>query len=992
MRLFARLAVASFILSSFISYGVGGLIARAGATQTGPTFYVNAATDDTPTYATDCTVSTNTDCGIDDAINAFNQDTTSGDVDTIVFASTVPTFTVTDPTMITNTASGVTLSIEGNGQSETTVSGNGVNTVFAINGSHVSISGLTITDGNGLASNFGGGAVSVAPFTASVSVSDDTISNNTSDGGVGGGIFVGTDSGTSMTDDTFFDNTALDGGRGGAVFISNDTDLVTMSNDTLLDNTATSGGGVYDGGGNVTMTNDTLSDSAVAGNGNTTLANSILDSPTSCSGPVTDGGYNVESDDSCGLGSFSVVDSTSIGLATSLAPNGSSGPETLAIDQSSSAFDRVPVGSCTITTDERGADRPAIAGESCDAGAFEAPPTFFVNAATDNTPTYATDCTVSTNTDCGIDDAINAFNQDATVGDIDTIILASTVPTFTATDPTTITNNTLGVTLSIEGNGQGATTVSGNDANTVFAISDAHVSISRLTITDGNGDTGDGGGAVSVASDSGPVTLNDDTISGNTNDGGDGGAIYVGTASSVSMTNDTFFDNTALDGGRGGAVFIDEDSGLVTMTNDTLLDNTAASGGGVFVWGGTGTMTNDTLLDSAVGEGLGGTVTIANSILDGPTACTGSITNGGYNVESGNSCGFGSSSDSTSIGLATSLAPNGSIGPETLAIDQSSSVFNEVPVGSCAITPDERGITRPGIAGESCDAGAYEMAPYSATLLLIGTPIAGNNTYSVTLAVPSDSPAPSQPVVITDSASNSCSAPLSLSTATSFSGTCMLHSEAGNDTVAATYGVGLSDPFYLAATSNTLTVAPAPAPASEPTTPPTQTITFSSPASLPWGSAPFGIAATASSGLNVSFTSETLDVCTVSGPTVSILNAGTCTIVATQDGNTQFQAAPPISRSFVVTPVTPGTPTIRVISRSNGRLRISLTRAVTAGGQRITAYETSIDGRNWRRTTEVSGDFVIEGLRIGTTYTVRVRALNDVGSGRPSSAVRVKIT
>ncbi|HEY1761045.1 MAG TPA: hypothetical protein VGG17_00495, partial [Acidimicrobiales bacterium] len=236
MRLFARLAVASFVLSSLISYGVGGLIARAGATQSGPTFFVNAATDNASTYATDCTVSTNTDCGIDDAINEFNQDTTVGNVDTIIFASTVPTFTVTDPTMITNTTSGVSLSVEGNGQSETTVSGNGVNTVFAINGSHVSISGLTITDGDGDASNFGGGgAVSVAPYTASVRVSDDTISNNTSDDGQGGAVFVGTDSGTSMTNDTFSDNTALDGGEGGAVFINNDTDLVTMTNDTLLD-------------------------------------------------------------------------------------------------------------------------------------------------------------------------------------------------------------------------------------------------------------------------------------------------------------------------------------------------------------------------------------------------------------------------------------------------------------------------------------------------------------------------------------------------------------------------------------------------------------------------------------------------------------------------------------------------------------------------------------------------------------------------------------
>ncbi len=62
--------------------------------------------------------------------------------------------------------------------------------------------------------------------------------------------------------------------------------------------------------------------------------------------------------------------------------------------------------------------------------------------------------------------------------------------------------------------------------------------------------------------------------------------------------------------------------------------------------------------------------------------------------------------------------------------------------------------------------------------------------------------------------------------------------------------------------------------------------------------------ATASSGLPVSFASKTPKVCTVSKATASLLAAGTCTIVATQDGDPDFPyydaAATPVTRGFAV--------------------------------------------------------------------------------------------
>ena len=81
----------------------------------------------------------------------------------------------------------------------------------------------------------------------------------------------------------------------------------------------------------------------------------------------------------------------------------------------------------------------------------------------------------------------------------------------------------------------------------------------------------------------------------------------------------------------------------------------------------------------------------------------------------------------------------------------------------------------------------------------------------------------------------------------------------------------------------------------------TQTITFGALSNKAFGSAPFTVSATASSGLAVSFSSQTTSVCTVSGATVTLVAVGTCTIQATQAGNAAYAAAAPVNQSFQVT-------------------------------------------------------------------------------------------
>jgi hypothetical protein len=80
-----------------------------------------------------------------------------------------------------------------------------------------------------------------------------------------------------------------------------------------------------------------------------------------------------------------------------------------------------------------------------------------------------------------------------------------------------------------------------------------------------------------------------------------------------------------------------------------------------------------------------------------------------------------------------------------------------------------------------------------------------------------------------------------------------------------------------------------------------QTITFAALANRAVAQSPFTVSATASSGLVVSFSTTTPGVCTVAGNLVTLHTTGTCTIVASQAGNTVYAAATPVNRSFTVT-------------------------------------------------------------------------------------------
>ncbi|HEX5145576.1 MAG TPA: hypothetical protein VFV85_01030, partial [Conexibacter sp.] len=164
---------------------------------------------------------------------------------------------------------------------------------------------------------------------------------------------------------------------------------------------------------------------------------------------------------------------------------------------------------------------------------------------------------------------------------------------------------------------------------------------------------------------------------------------------------------------------------------------------------------------------------------------------------------------------------------------------------------------------------------------------------TITFAQPSDTRVDQGPVSLSASASSGLAVSFvsnsgSVCTVSGSSvtlvaaGTCSITaSQAGNGTYAAALPV-----------TRTFQVTAAPLP---------QTITFAQPSDTRVDQGPIALSSSASSGLAVSFVSNSGSVCTVSGSSVTLVAAGTCSITASQAGNATYAAALPVTRTFQVT-------------------------------------------------------------------------------------------
>jgi putative cell wall-binding protein len=217
-----------------------------------------------------------------------------------------------------------------------------------------------------------------------------------------------------------------------------------------------------------------------------------------------------------------------------------------------------------------------------------------------------------------------------------------------------------------------------------------------------------GGG---LSNTGGKARVSNATFSGDAADYG-GGLLNI---SDATLTDDTFSADSATY--RGGGVY---NSGVVHLVNDTLVGDDASVNGGGLLNAETATVTDATFLDDSAGSGGGvsnvtsGTAAVSASILESSScSSSGASFETTYDVSTTSSCASGPTDKTVTaseLRLTPALQPNGSTGPETLALLATSAAVDAIPKSACTVTTDERGQPRPGVKGQTnCDAGAFEL-------------------------------------------------------------------------------------------------------------------------------------------------------------------------------------------------------------------------------------------------------------------------------------------
>ena len=261
---------------------------------------------------------------------------------------------------------------------------------------------------------------------------------------------------------------------------------------------------------------------------------------------------------------------------------------------------------------------------------------------------------LTVNGDVTLREAIQAANTGTTVdgavgtSGADTIQFAAGL----AGQTITLGGTQLRITSALTINGLGASqlTINGNNTSRIFEVTSGNtVTISRLTLTNGNATDSDGGGIVNF----GTLTISSSKIFGNSTSGGGGGIFNSGT---LTINNGTVSANSATNGGGGiandGTLTIsdsvisgnstDSDGGGIrnfgplTISNSEIFRNSTGALGGGIMNSGTLTISNSNIRDNSTtgdfGQGGGihnvATLTISNSSVSGNSAA-GDFGNGG---------------------------------------------------------------------------------------------------------------------------------------------------------------------------------------------------------------------------------------------------------------------------------------------------------------------------------------------------------------------------
>lgn len=190
-----------------------------------------------------------------------------------------------------------------------------------------------------------------------------------------------------------------------------------------------------------------------------------------------------------------------------------------------------------------------------------------------------------------------------------------------------------------------------------------------------------------------------DTLIGNTfvgNSAIEGGGIA--NAGTMTVTNNTLYNNHAGTNGGGGI----QNYGNITITQTTLSGNSSAGGGADLHTYAPPTPAAAPV--TTISQSI-----VANGMNSANCSGTGVITDSGYNLDDGTSCGFTAANNSITS-TDPQLGPMQSNGgpTQTMAPFFKSPVVDAIPsaTAGCAGGDDQRGISRP--QGNGCDIGSME--------------------------------------------------------------------------------------------------------------------------------------------------------------------------------------------------------------------------------------------------------------------------------------------
>jgi hypothetical protein len=630
------------------------------------------------------------------------------------------------------------LTITGPGADLLTISGNFASRIFSIGGFTFSLSGATLRDGNG------GGVGGAISANGNLNLSQCVVAGSSATGSSGGGVYLAGGVGT-FDSCTFNDNRASDGAGIDLINAS-----ASFTNCTFSGNVSAGGGGaisfrainggasktlnIFDstiafnsspGAGGIAVTSEVVSVTATATLKNTIIANN-RGNGLAASGPassIVSQGFNLASDSG---GGFLIGAQDQVNTDPKLGPlalGGGTTP-THALLGGSPAID---AGNSSGTlVDQRGLQRGyAVAivagGDASDIGAVEMQ-YIVVNSTTSDVGTGLSDAISTANAASNVD----IIFDPSVFGGPQTISLSTALPDITAS-------------MTINGPGANLLTVRRDYAAPAFSVfyipaGGLNVALTGMTISNGNGTGGFGGGIASFSS----LTLSHVRVAGNQASTAGGGITLSG--SDGTFSDSSFDDNVA--GIQGGGIDYESNSGhRLLLTSVTVSGNSANGpgfGGGIahvcFSANCTLTLVNSTIADNtATGFGAiltaaaGGdaTTTLRNSIIanNSPANLSSFAPDGvatvislGFNLASDDGASFlDQATDQVSadpklgpLSLAGGATPTHALLGGSPALDKGHNSGHTTDQRGAARAFDVAGIAPPS-GGDNADIGAVEM-------------------------------------------------------------------------------------------------------------------------------------------------------------------------------------------------------------------------------------------------------------------------------------------